>query len=80
MAIEDDDKLLVLPLSGETKKVTQVISNDTARDILENLAVESMSASKLASNMDIPLTTAQYNLDRLIDVGLIKVENIKYSE
>ena len=80
MANEDDDKLLVLPLSGETKKLTQVISNDTARDILETLASESLSASKLASNMDIPLTTVQYNLEKLIEVGLIKVENIKYSE
>jgi len=80
MTAEDDDKLLVLPLSGETKKLTQVISNDTARDILEALAAESRSASNLASNLDIPLTTVQYNLEKLIDVGLIKVENIKYSE
>jgi len=80
MAEGEDEKLLVLPLTGEAKKVTQVISNDTARDVLEALAARSRSASELAADLKVPLTTVQYNLERLIEVGLIKVENIRYSE
>ena len=80
MAEGEDEKLLVLPLTGEAKKLTRVISNDTARDVLEALAARSRSASELAADLKVPLTTVQYNLERLIEVGLIKVENIRYSE
>lgn len=74
------EKLLVLPLGKESKKITQVITNDTARQIIELLAEDSMSASDIATQLDVPLTTIKYNLENLVDVGLIKIERIKYSE
>jgi DNA-binding MarR family transcriptional regulator len=39
-----------------------------------------MSASDIATQLDVPLTTIKYNLENLVDVGLIKIERIKYSE
>ena len=77
---DNSDKLLVLPLGDESKKITQVISNDTARQIMELLAGQSMSASGIAKELDVPLTTIKYNLENLVDVGLVKIERIKYSE
>ncbi|MBA1340679.1 MAG: hypothetical protein C5S40_00915 [ANME-2 cluster archaeon] len=77
---DDSEKLLVLPLGDESKKITQVISNDTARKIMELLAGQSMSASDIAKQLDVPLTTIKYNLENLVDVGLVKIERIKYSE
>ena len=74
------EKLLVLPLGKESKKITQVITNDTARQIMELLAEDSMSASDIATQLDVPLTTIKYNLENLVDVGLIKIKRIKYSE
>ena len=74
------EKLLVLPLGKESKKITQVITNDTARQIMELLAEDSMSASDIATQLGVPLTTIKYNLENLVDVGLIKIERIKYSE
>jgi predicted transcriptional regulator len=74
------EKLLVLPLGKESKKITQVITNDTARQIIELLAEDSMSASDIATQLGVPLTTIKYNLENLVDVGLIKIERIKYSE
>lgn len=74
------EKLLVLPLGKESKKITQVITNDTAREIMELLAEDSMSASDIAAQLDVPLTTIKYNLENLVDVGLIKIKRIKYSE
>jgi DNA-binding transcriptional ArsR family regulator len=77
----EDEKLLILPLNDKnSKKISQIISNDTARDILEAIASESLSASELAEKLDIPLTTVQYNLDKLNDAGLVKIERTKYSE
>ncbi|NOR46752.1 MAG: helix-turn-helix domain-containing protein [Methanosarcinaceae archaeon] len=77
---DNSEKLLVLPLGEESKKITQVITNDTARQIMELLAEHSMSASGIAKHLDVPLTTIKYNLENLVDVGLAKIERIKYSE
>jgi DNA-binding transcriptional ArsR family regulator len=58
-----DEKLLILPLNDKnSKKISQIISNDTARNILEAIASEPLSASELAEKLSIPLTTVQYNL------------------
>ncbi|MEA2033339.1 MAG: winged helix-turn-helix domain-containing protein [Euryarchaeota archaeon] len=77
----EDEKLLILPLNDKnSKKISQIISNDTARNILEAIASEPLSASRIAEKLRIPLTTVQYNLDKLNNAGLAKVERTKYSE
>lgn len=77
----DDEKLLILPLNDKnSKKISQIISNDTARNILEAIASQPLSASEIAEKLAIPLTTVQYNVEKLIDAGLVKVERTKYSE
>jgi len=75
-----EEKLLILPLGEESKKLTQVISNDTARKIIELLADAPLSATDIADRLQAPLTTIAYNLENLESVGLVKVERIKYSE
>ena len=77
---QGDEKLIILPLGEESRKMTQVISNDTARQILELLADAPLSASDIAQSLQIPLTTIAYNLENLESVGLIKIDKIKYSE
>ena len=77
----EDEKLLILPLNDKnSKKISQIISNDTARNILEAIASEPLSASRIAEKLRIPLSTVQYNLDKLNNAGLAKVERTKYSE
>jgi DNA-binding transcriptional ArsR family regulator len=77
----EDEKLLILPLNDKnSKKITQIISNDTARNILEAIASDPLSASLIAEKLRIPLSTVQYNLEKLNDAGLVKVERTKYSE
>lgn len=76
----DSEKLLILPLGDESKKITQVISNDTARQIIELLADAPLTASDISERLHAPLTTIIYNLENLESVGLVRVERIKYSE
>ncbi|MEA1957849.1 MAG: winged helix-turn-helix domain-containing protein [Euryarchaeota archaeon] len=77
----EDEKLLILPLNDKnSKKISQIISNDTARNILDALASNPLSASEIAEKLRIPLSTVQYNLDKLNNAGLVKVERTKYSE
>jgi DNA-binding Lrp family transcriptional regulator len=76
----DEEKLLILPLNdASSKKISQIIASDTARTILEVLASAPRSTSEIAERLGIPLTTVQYNLEKLCDAGLVKVERTRYS-
>lgn len=76
----DEEKLLILPLNdASSKKISQLIASDTARAILEVLASAPRATSEIAEKLGIPLTTVQYNLEKLCDAGLVKVERTRYS-
>ncbi|WP_321419880.1 helix-turn-helix domain-containing protein [uncultured Methanomethylovorans sp.] len=76
----NSDKVLVLPLNEDSKKVTQALSNEKALKMLEILADKPMSATTLSEKMGLPLTTIKYNLDSLIEADLIKVKETKWSQ
>ncbi|MCD6208350.1 MAG: helix-turn-helix domain-containing protein [Methanosarcinales archaeon] len=73
------EKVLILPLGEESKKITQTLSNDSARQVLELLTDKAMSASEIACELDTPLTTVKYNLNALIESGLIAIKQTKWS-
>ena len=72
-------KLVVTPLN-ECKQINQVLANDTARKILDIVSDESLSSSQISKRLTIPLTTVEYNIKRLQDVGLVKIDKKKWSE
>lgn len=74
-----EDKLLVLPVNEDSRKITQTLSNETSLKILELLGKKCLSASDIAGELKIPLTTVKYNLDSLVDSELVKVKQIKWS-
>lgn len=78
--LEQDGKVLVLPVNGESRKITQILSNETSLKILELLGKKSMSATNIAEELELPLTTVKYNLDSLIESDLIKIKQIKWSK
>lgn len=77
---EQDSRVLVLPVNGDSRKITQILSNETSLKILELLGKKSMSATNIAEELKLPLTTVKYNLDSLIESDLIKVKQIKWSQ
>ncbi|MDW7731477.1 MAG: helix-turn-helix domain-containing protein, partial [Methanolobus sp.] len=74
------DKVLILPLNEDSKKITQILSNDRAMKVLEILADAPMSATDVAEKMGMPLTTIKYNIDALVEADLIKVQKTKWSK
>ncbi len=76
----DDEKFLVVPLGKRSKAITQTVSNDTAMEIMELLADGPLSTSNVAERLGIPLTTAQYNIEKLMEAGLVKIAKTRYSE
>lgn len=76
----EEDSIVVIPVNEDSKKIRQILSNDTSMKILELLKRESLSASEVAEKLDIPLTTAKYNIDQMVNHDLVRVQRIKYSE
>ena len=74
-----EEKLLILQLSDDCRKIARLLSNETSIKILKLLHKRSMSAGDLADELQMRLNTLKYNLDSLLEVGLIRVRQIKWS-
>lgn len=77
-----DESFLMVSLDEEkSKKLAQVLSNDTSRKILDILSKQDMmTETEVAKELDIPLSTAHYNLSLLIKSDLINDNHFTYSE
>jgi DNA-binding transcriptional ArsR family regulator len=76
-----DKKFLMLSLEEkETKKVANVISNESCRKILDYLATKESTASELSEKLSIPLSTITYNIQQLVDTGLVSADEFHYSQ
>jgi DNA-binding transcriptional ArsR family regulator len=53
-------------------RIAEVLSNKTAKKILQSLAESEKCGSELASALRVPLNTVSYNLKKLVDAGLIE--------
>ena len=65
---------------SKIKKISNVISNDSCRKILDCLANKEATESELASKLSIPISTVHYNLQQLMGTGLIDANEYHYSE
>ena len=77
-----EESFLMVSLEEEkSKKLAQVLSNDTARKILDILSKqELMTETEVAKELKIPLSTAHYNLSLLVKSDLINNDHYTYSE
>lgn len=76
-----DPFLLVSLEENESKALAQVMSNDTARKILDFLSKkESATETDIAKELNIALSTVHYNLQALVKANLVKTEEFHYSE
>jgi ArsR family transcriptional regulator len=74
-----EEKLLVLQLSEDCRKIARLLSNETSIRILKLLDKRSMSTSDLADELHMRLNTLKYNLDSLLEAGLIRIRQVKWS-
>ena len=67
------EKHIMIDLDDEKAgKVAEVLSSGACKKILSVLAEKNMSESDLAKELKIPLNTLEYNLKKLIEVGLVE--------
>lgn len=71
---------LLLSLEDEkTRKIANVVSNDSCKKILDYLAEKEGTETEIANKLSLPMSTAHYNLQQLVDTGLIAAEEYHYS-
>lgn len=65
---------------SQASKVAKLLSNDTASKIMDALSADSKSESELAKELDIPLSTVHYNVQKLTKAGILSSDEFTYSE
>jgi DNA-binding transcriptional ArsR family regulator len=74
-----DNVILLEPGDERAQKISKAMSSQTAGDILQLLAESPESLTGITQRLAIPLTTAKYHTENLLDAGLILVADTKYS-
>lgn len=74
-----EDKLLILQLSEDCRKIVRLLSNETSIRILKLHYKRSMSAGYLANGLQVRLNTLKYNPDSFLEAGLIGMRQVKWS-
>ncbi len=67
----EDDKI---------NKISNVISNKSCKKILDYLSEHEATETEISEKLNIPLSTVHYNLQQLVDAGLIVAEEFHYSK
>lgn len=76
------EKFVLIDLNDEkSKKISEIIGNSTCKKIIEYLSEEKEASEKdIADRLNIPINTVEYNLKKLVEVGLAeKTKNFFWS-
>lgn len=76
----EDSFLLINLKDSESKKLAQVISNDTSRKILQFLAKKSGTETDISKELKVPLSTVHYNIQALTKAKLVNADEFHYSK
>jgi len=74
-----DNVVILEPGDERAQKISKAMASQTASDILQLLAEDKKSLTEITDRLDIPLTTAKYHIENLLEAGLITVADTKYS-
>lgn len=72
--------LLMSLEDSKIKKISNVISNDSCRKILDFLSEKEASESEIAQSLQLPISTVHYNLQQLMETGLVSADEYHYSK
>ncbi|MBS1266792.1 MAG: hypothetical protein MAG795_00761 [Candidatus Woesearchaeota archaeon] len=78
--MSEESFLLMSLKDKKSKKLAQVISNETSRKILDYLSKKKATETEMSEKLDIPLSTIHYNLKHLLKAKLVVTDEYHYSE
>ena len=74
------DQVVVLePGAEQATKIAKAMASRTAGDILRFIGDGQKTSTEISEHLSIPMNTAKYHIENLLDAGLISVAAIKYS-
>lgn len=74
------ENILVLePGDERAQKIAKAMASQTANDILHLLGEGQTSLADIAERLKLPMNTAKYHLENLLDAGLIAIAETRYS-
>ncbi|NJE62376.1 helix-turn-helix domain-containing protein [Thermococcus sp. 21S7] len=62
------------------KELAQILMNEKAIAILHLLEDQALSISEISRELDLPISTVSYHVDKMLKVGLIEVAGKKYGK
>jgi DNA-binding transcriptional ArsR family regulator len=74
-----ENVIVLEPGDERAQKIAKAMASQTASDILHLLGEGKKSLTEITDCLAIPLTTAKYHIENLLDAGLIIVADTKYS-
>jgi Predicted transcriptional regulator len=74
-----ENVVVLEPGDERAQKIAKAMASQTASDILTLLATGAKSLTDITEQLKIPLTTAKYHAENLLDAGLITISQTKYS-
>ncbi len=74
-----DNVVVMEPGDERAQKIAKAIASPTAGEILQILAENPKSLTDITDRLALPMNTAKYHVDNLLDAGVISVADTKYS-
>lgn len=74
-----DNVVFLEPGDERAQKIAKAMGSQTANEILQILGDGPKSLTDITERLNIPMNTAKYHVENLLDAGLIGVEQTKYS-
>ncbi len=76
-----NEKYILVSLDDEkSKKLANIVSNDTCRKILDYLSEKDASETDISTALNIPLSTTHYNIQNLYSNGLVEIKDFFWSD
>lgn len=75
-----ENVVVVQPGDKRAQKIARAMASQTANAVIQTFSAGPLTSSEIARAMKIPITTASYHIENLLDAGLIEVTEIRWSE
>lgn len=76
-----DGVVVLEPGDDRAKKIGRAIASETAGDVVAILREkEEATLTEIASDLGIPITSAKYHVEQLLEADIIRIVRTKYSE
>lgn len=75
-----DEVVVIQPGDERAQKIARAMASQTANAVIQTFGAGPLTSSEVARRMAIPITTATYHIENLLDAGLLKVMTTRWSE